>query len=153
VAADVGRRPERLPTGLGMPGSVTRREGLVKNSNTVCLNGKPFRQDLGKALGRRIEFENDANCFALAEARLGAGRDYRDGIVFGVILGGGVGGGMLVTGRGWPGLQGLGGEWAHHAVGPWRTEKHAAEATDGREVGLGLSERGRCYCGKTGCLE
>nr|PZN15023.1 MAG: sugar kinase [Pseudomonadota bacterium] len=153
VAADVGRRPERLPTGLGMPGSVTRREGLVKNSNTVCLNGKPFRQDLGKALGRRIEFENDANCFALAEARLGAGRAYRDGIVFGVILGTGVGGGIVVNGRVWPGLQGLGGEWGHHAVGPWRSENHAAEATDGREVGLGLSERGRCYCGKTGCLE
>src|SRR5690606_19663436 len=153
VAADIGRRPEALPTGLGMPGSITRREGLVKNSNTVCLNGRPFRQDLGNALGGRVEFENDANCFALAEARLGAGRAYRDGIVFGVILGTGVGGGIVVNGRVWGGLQGIAGEWGHHAVGPWRSADRASEAADGRELGLGLAERGPCYCGKTGCLE
>lgn len=138
------------PIGVGMPGAVTRREGLVKNSNTVCLNGRPFREDLSRALGRAVAFENDANCFALAEAELGAGRAYRDGIVFGVILGTGVGGGLVVAGRVWPGPQSLGGEWGHHAVGPW---SRFGTAPARGELGLGLPALAPCYCGKTGCLE
>ena len=84
-----------IPIGMGMPGGTTRRGGLVKNANAVCLNGRPFRADLVRALGREVAFENDANCFALAEARLGAAAAYASGIVFGVILGTGVGGGVV----------------------------------------------------------
>ena len=142
-----------LPVGVGMPGSVTRREGVVKNSNTVGLNGRPFREDLQRRLGRAVAFENDANCFALAEARFGAGNEYHEGVVFGVIMGTGVGGGLVLFGRPWAGPQNLGGEWGHHAVGPWQRWDRAAEASAGRSYGLGLSEPGPCYCGKTGCLE
>src|SRR5262249_55877779 len=102
-------------------------------SNTTCLNGRAFRQDLERELGRPLGFDNDANCFALAEARLGAAREYRDGIVFGVILGTGVGGGLVVRGEPWDGAHGISGEWGHHAVWP---------------------DRGPvCYCGQRGCLE
>jgi fructokinase len=97
-----------------------------------------------------VLFENDANCFALAEARCGAARSYVDGIVFGVIMGTGVGGGLVVHGRVWGGPQGLGGEWGHHAVGPWRRQG----GERGLEiVGAGLSERPPCSCGKMGCVE
>jgi len=153
VVADAGQSHASLPVGVGMPGSITRRDGVVKNSNTVSLNGRPFRQDLEARLGRAVAFENDANCFALAEARFGAGREYHDGVVFGVILGTGVGGGLVLFGKPWPGPQSLGGEWGHHAVGPWQRWDAAVEASAGRAHGLGLSERGPCYCGKTGCLE
>jgi fructokinase len=124
--------PGSAGVGVGMPGNVTRA-GLVKNSNTVCLNGRPFRSDLVALLGRDAAFDNDANCFALAEAQLGAGVPYRDGVVFGVILGTGVGGGVVVHGRVWPGAQGIAGEWGHHAV------FHGSGPV--------------CYCGRRGCLE
>ena len=137
LIADVAKRQglevARTPIGVGMPGSVARRTGFVKNSNTVCLNGRPFRDDLARRVGRAITFANDANCFALAEARLGAGRAFVEGIVFGVIMGSGVGGGIVVGGKVWAGLQGIAGEWGHHAVG--------------------RSPRGPCYCGQMGCLE
>ena len=141
LIADVAKR-QRLdvaatPIGVGMPGSVTRLGGLVKNSNTVCLNGRPFRDDLSRRVGRAITFANDANCFALAEARLGAGRAFVDGVVFGVIMGSGVGGGIVVGGKVWAGLQNIAGEWGHHAVGP----------------ALAATPRPTCYCGQTGCLE
>lgn len=128
--AGVGRRP----VGVGMPGGVRRSDGAVKNSNATCLNGRPFREDLRARLTREISFENDANCFALAEATLGAARSYRDGIVFGVIMGTGVGGGLVVRGRPWSGLHGIAGEWGHHPV---RFGDDAAG----------------CYCGQRGCLE
>jgi len=130
-----GVRREDATFGVGMPGHVARRTGLVKNSNTVCLNGRPFREDLTRAVGRPVAFENDANCFALAEALAGAGATYRDGVVFGVIMGTGVGGGLVVRGEVWPGLQGIAGEWGHHAVWGGRAGARA------------------CYCGQTGCLE
>ncbi|MGC4091396.1 MAG: ROK family protein [Polyangiaceae bacterium] len=152
VLGDAGLSASETPIGVGMPGAVTRREGLVKNSNTVCLNGRPFREDLSRELGRRVLFENDANCFALAEARLGAAREHQAGIVFGVIMGTGVGGGVVVDGKVWPGPQNLGGEWGHHVVGPWRSAGAAASAPRGA-IGLALPELGPCYCGKTGCLE
>jgi fructokinase len=122
----------RVPIGVGMPGGTTRRGGLVKNCNAVCLNGRPFRADLERVLGRRVAFDNDANCFALAEARIGAARDYVDGVVFGVILGTGVGGGIVIRGEPWRGAQGIAGEWGHHVI-----------ESGGRA----------CYCGNHGCLE
>jgi fructokinase len=150
TAREAGIDPKKIPIGVGMPGSVTRLGGLIKNSNTECLNGKPFRQDLARFLGGRVLFDNDANCFALAEARCGAAREYIDGVVFGVIMGTGVGGGLVVRGRLWGGLQGLGGEWGHHAVGPWRRLDAAVEEPI---TGTGLSERPPCSCGKMGCVE
>jgi fructokinase len=124
-----------VTVGVGMPGHVSRATGLVKNSNTVCLNGRPFRDDLARAIGRPVAFENDANCFALAEAVRGAGAPFREGVVFGVIMGTGVGGGLVLRGEVWPGIQGIGGEWGHHAV--W----------------AGRSDARPCYCGQRGCLE
>jgi fructokinase len=107
----------------------------VKNSNTTCLNERPFREDLVAALGRPIVFENDANCFALAETWRGAGQPYANGVVFGAILGTGVGGGVVVRGEVWEGTQGVAGEWGHHGV--WAGRPDAAP----------------CYCGQRGCLE
>jgi fructokinase len=122
VAKEAGVDPRALPIGVGMPGSVARRTGFVKNSNTACLNGRPFRDDFRRLAGNAVRFENDANCFAVAEARFGAGREHVQGVVFGVIMGTGVGGGLVVRGRVWDGPQGLAGEWGHHAVGPWRRQ-------------------------------
>jgi fructokinase len=150
TAKEAAVDPLAVPVGLGLPGSVTRREGRIKNSNTRCLNGTPFRADVSRTLGREVLFENDANCFALAEARLGAAREYADGVVFGVIMGTGVGGGVVLKGRVWGGPQGLGGEWGHHAVGPWR---RPSELGAGPARGVGISERPPCSCGKMGCLE
>ncbi len=133
IAKQAGVDPHLVPIGAGMPGGVTRREGLVKNSNTVCLNGRPFRADLEARLGRKIAFDNDANCFALAEARLGAAAAHVGGVVFGVILGTGVGGGIAVRGEVWPGAQGIAGEWGHTSVWP--------------------SREALCYCGQRGCVE
>jgi len=133
TCAKVGLDPAHGPIGVGMPGGVERRTGHVKNSNTVCLNGRPFRADLERALGRSLRFDNDANCFALAEARMGAARGHETGVVFGVIMGTGVGAGLVLRGEVWGGLQGIAGEWGHHAV---------------------FEGRGPlCYCGQRGCLE
>jgi len=126
---------EEVSIGVGMPGSIRRMGGLVKNSNTTCLNGRPFRADLQALLGQPIVFENDANCFALAETARGAGRPYAGGVVFGVILGTGVGGGIVVRGEVWEGAQGIAGEWGHHAV--W----------------AGRADARLCYCGQRGCVE
>jgi fructokinase len=116
--------------GIGTPGSLSARDGTLKNSNTVCLNGRPIRRDLAERLGLEVVLENDANCFALAEARAGAARGAR--VAFGVILGTGVGGGIVVDGRLWPGLQHVAGEWGHHRI-----------SDDGPP----------CYCGQRGCVE
>jgi len=122
--------PECDAVGIGTPGSVSRRTGTLKNSNTVCLNGRPLAADLEAHLGMPVRLENDANCFALAEALLGAGRGHE--MVFGVILGTGVGGGLVVGGRLWGGRQDIAGEWGHHVLDP------AGPA---------------CYCGARGCVE
>jgi fructokinase len=106
----------------------------VKNCNAVCLNGRPFRADLAARLGRHVAFDNDANCFALAETVLGAASAHREGVVFGVILGTGVGGGVVVDGKVWQGAQGIAGEWGHHRL---------VSGPDARP----------CYCGERGCLE
>lgn len=163
TAHEAGVDPMKTPIGVGMPGSITRREGLVKNSNTVCLNGRPFRSDLERVIGKTIRFENDANCFALAETVLGAGRAHAKGIVFGVIMGTGVGGGIVISGKVWSGLQNLAGEWGHHAAGPWRRKNPEEGASTFRSDAASpvnpvaststLGDRSVCYCGNTGCLE
>jgi len=131
LARELGQATEPdASLGIGMPGSVNR-EGRVKNSNTVCLNSTHFRQEVVERLGREVAFANDANCFALAEARLGAGRGYR--MVFGVILGTGVGGGLVIDGRAREGPQSICGEWGHMVLRP-----------DSERV---------CYCGRRGCVE
>ena len=116
--------------GIGTPGSLSRHTGLLKNSNTVCMNGQPVKADLEKILGRPIEIQNDANCFALAEALMGAGRG--KALVFGVIMGTGCGGGIVLNGQVLGGLQGLGGEWGHSSIDP---------------------NGPLCFCGHRGCVE
>jgi fructokinase len=122
--------PECSWVGVGTPGAASSRTGRMKNCNTVCLNGRDLPADLTGCVGRPVRVENDANCFALAEAKLGAavGAD----VVFGVILGTGVGGGIVCGGRLLSGLQHIGGEWGHHSIDP-----------------AGPS----CYCGQRGCVE
>ena len=116
--------------GIGTPGAISPLTGLLKNSNTVCLNGQPLKADLEKLLGRRIEVQNDANCFAMAEALHGAGRG--KGLVFGVIMGTGCGGGIVHKGQVIVGRQAIAGEWGHMSITP-----------DGP----------LCYCGQRGCVE
>ncbi len=130
VASLRGHAPDCDLVGVGTPGSLSTRTGLLKNSNTVCLNGRPLAADLEARLGLPIRLENDANCFALAEARGGAGRGHD--LVFGVILGTGVGGGLVHGGRLWTGPQHIAGEWGHHAIDPAGPP---------------------CYCGQRGCVE
>jgi fructokinase len=122
--------------GIGIPGALSRVTGLVKNANSTWLNGKPLKQDLEKALGREVRLENDANCFALSEAVDGAGKGAR--VVFGVILGTGVGGGIVVDGKVLTGANAIAGEWGHNPL-PLPT------AAD-----LPLPA---CYCGRAGCIE
>ena len=116
--------------GIGTPGAISARTGCLKNSNTVCLNGKPIKDDLEKILARPIRIANDANCFALSEALDGAGEEH--GVVFGVILGTGVGGGIVFHGKLHEGPQHIAGEWGHNVL-----------EVDGPP----------CYCGKRGCVE
>ncbi len=127
---------EKGTVGIGMPGALSRVTGLVKNSNSTCLNGRPFKQDVEKALNREVRLENDANCFALSEAIDGAGQGAQ--VVFGVILGTGVGGGIVVGGRVLTGPNAIAGEWGHNPL-PLPTE-----------ADLPLP---RCYCGRLGCIE
>ncbi len=128
AAAEVGARPDRL--GIGTPGASDPATGLIRNSNTTCLIGRPLGEDLQKKLGAEIRTANDANCFALAEATLGAAKGYAT--VFGVIMGTGVGGGVVVDGKVLNGKSGIAGEWGHLTLDP-----------DGDP----------CYCGKRGCVE
>ncbi len=116
--------------GIGTPGAISRKTGLLKNSNTVCLNGLPLDKMLASALHHPLRMENDANCFALAEALQGAGRGH--GLVFGVILGTGCGGGIVMDGEVRCGPQSLAGEWGHMVIDP------SGDA---------------CFCGARGCVE
>ena len=122
------KRPSVI--GVGTPGTSSPKTGLLHGSNTVCLNGKPFLADLKRTLGCDILLDNDANCCALAEATLGAGKGYRT--VFGIILGTGVGGGIVVDGHALRGAHGICGEWGHNPLG---------------------GEESPCYCGRKGCIE
>ena len=116
--------------GICTPGSVDPSEGVMKNSNTLCLIGEPLQEDLENSFDLPVFMENDANCFALAEAMIGAANDY--GVVFGVIMGTGVGGGIIINGNIHRGPNHIAGEWGHHVLYP-----------DGRD----------CYCGNKGCTE
>ena len=123
--------------GIAIPGNVSRHTGLIKNANSLWLNGKPFPRDLETALARPVRLANDANCFALSEATDGAGAG--QGVVFGVILGTGCGGGVVIGGKVLEGAHGIGGEWGHNPL-PGMTVAEWAETVP-------------CYCGQTGCLE
>jgi len=111
---ETGLRPEKI--GFGTPGTLDPILQTLKNSNTTCLNGKAFVQDMEAKLGLPITIANDANCFALAETRLGIVREKMPDarVVFGVIMGTGVGGGIVIDGKVWNGRQGIGGEWGHN---------------------------------------
>jgi fructokinase len=122
--------------GIGMPGALSKVDGLVKNANSTWLNGKPLKQDLEKALGREVRLENDANCFALSEATDGAGKGAS--VVFGVILGTGVGGGIVVQGKLLRGINAIAGEWGHNPLPAPRPED---------------LPQPDCYCGRKGCIE
>jgi fructokinase len=122
--------------GIATPGALSPRSGLLRNSNSVVLNGKPLDRDIANALGQPVRLENDANCLAISEVVDGAGASCR--VVFGAILGTGVGGGIVIEGRLLTGLNRIGGEWGHNPL-PW--------ATENERPGY------RCYCGKHGCIE
>jgi fructokinase len=122
--------------GVGMPGAISPATGLVKNANSVWLIGQPLDRDLSTRLGRPVRLANDANCFALSEATDGAGRGAR--VVFGVIVGTGTGGGIVVDGRVLVGPNAVAGEWGHNPL-PWPRE--------------GEWPGPACYCGKTACIE
>jgi fructokinase len=126
----------RGTVGVGMPGSMTRAGDVVQNANSTWLNGRAFAHDLETRLGRRVRLANDANCFALSEAVDGAGAGAPS--VFGVILGTGCGGGLVLGGRAIDGPLGIGGEWGHNPL-PWA----APDEYPGP----------RCWCGRRGCLE
>lgn len=122
--------------GVGMPGAISPATGLVKNANSIWLNGKPFAEDLQRVLGRPVRLANDANCLALSEATDGAAAGAN--VVFGVILGTGVGGGLVVGGNVVIGANAVSGEWGHNMV-PWpEADEYPGPA---------------CYCGLTGCIE
>jgi fructokinase len=126
----------RSPVGVGIPGAVTPSTGLVKNANSVWLIGKPLGRDLAEQLGRPVRLANDANCFAISEAADGAGAGAN--VVFGVILGTGVGGGIVVHGRALEGPNLIAGEWGHNPL-PWMSDDESPGPP--------------CYCGKRGCIE
>jgi fructokinase len=122
--------------GVGIPGALSQVTGLVKNANSTWLIGKPLKDDLEKAVGREVRLENDANCFALSEATDGAGKGAR--VVFGVILGTGVGGGIVAGGKVVTGANAVAGEWGHNPL-------PAPTAAD--------LPHPDCYCGRKGCIE
>ena len=127
---------ERGSIGVGTPGAISPATGLIKNSNSVCLIGQPLDHDLEQALGRPVRLENDANCFALSEATDGAAAGASN--VFGVILGTGVGGAIVIDGKLVNGCNAIAGEWGHNPL-PWPDEQEQ----------LGPA----CYCGQHGCIE
>ncbi len=132
MKVDANFTPARI--GFGTPGTLDPKRGVMKNCNTTAMNGRPMKTDLEKLLGIPIEMANDADCFALAEARYGVVKEQFPNarVVFGVIMGTGVGGGIVIDGKPIIGLQGIAGEWGHNFLD---------------ESG------GPCYCGKTGCVE
>ena len=133
VEAELG---ERGSVGVGTPGSISRATGLLRGSNSVCLNGKPIRADLEALLAREVRITNDADCFALSEASDGAGAGAE--VVFGVILGTGVGAGIVVRGALLTGPNAIAGEWGHNPL-PWpRDDERPGHP---------------CFCGHSGCIE
>jgi len=135
VAEMQSRFDPDLTLGIGIPGAISPQSGLLRNSNTVCMNGRAFLRDIEARLGREVRIENDANCFALSEALDGVARGYR--VVFAVIIGTGTGGGLGVDGKLINGPHSISGEWGHNPL-PWWRQDDAGET---------------CYCGKQGCIE
>ena len=133
LEAELGRQGT---VGVGIPGSISPATGLVKNANSTWLNGRPLDRDLVSRLGRPVRLANDANCFALSEARDGAAKGAR--VVFGAILGTGCGGGVVVEGRPLTGPNAIAGEWGHNPL-PWPEEGERPGPT--------------CWCGQRGCVE
>ena len=123
--------------GIGMPGAISADTALIKNANSIWLNGKPLKKDLEKILNRKINLENDANCFALSEAVDGGGKGFK--VVFGVIIGTGTGGGIVIDHKVLQGRNNIGGEWGHVTL-PNRSDDEKKYVKD-------------CYCGKNGCME
>ena len=128
LAATVPGQPTTF--GIGTPGALSPRTGLLRGSNTVCMNGQPVKADLEKLIGRPIEIQNDANCFAMAEALMGAGKGKK--LVFGAIMGTGCGGGIVYKGEVFTGPQAIAGEWGHMSLDP---------------------NGPLCFCGQRGCTE
>ncbi|MFQ5344564.1 MAG: ROK family protein [Mariprofundus sp.] len=122
--------------GIGTPGAVSLQSGLMKNCNSTCLNGRPLKEDIERALQREVRLSNDANCFALSEAVDGAGAGST--VVFGVILGTGVGGGLVVNGQVLGGANRIAGEWGHNPLPALSSADLPGPA---------------CYCGRPGCIE
>ena len=131
---EAGVHVERV--GVGVPGSLSPKTGTMRNANSVWLNGQPFDKDLAKALGREVRLANDANCFALSEATDGAGAGAP--VVFGVIIGTGCGGGVVVNGKLIDGVNAIAGEWGHTPL-PWPSADERGAHLD--------------WCGRTDCLE
>jgi len=127
---------ERASVGVATPGAISPATGLIKNANSTCLNGRPLKQDLERRLEREVRLANDANCFALSEATDGAGRGAA--VVFGVILGTGVGGGIVAHGRILEGPNAIAGEWGHNPLPLPRSTDEPLPT---------------CYCGRRGCIE
>ncbi len=121
---------EETSVGICTPGALSKNTGVIKNSNTQCLIGKDIKTDLENILDQEISIENDANCFALAESKLGIAQNFD--MVFGVIMGTGVGGGLIINNKIHRGRMNIAGEWGHHCIRP-----------DGND----------CYCGRKGCVE
>jgi predicted NBD/HSP70 family sugar kinase len=132
LSQKTGENPDKV--GFGIPGILDPATRTVKNANTTTLNGKPFKDDLQATLNLQVKLANDANCFALAESKFGAAYNFNPNaeVIFGIIMGTGVGGGIIANGKILHGLHGIGGEWGHNFLD---------------ESG------GKCYCGKTGCVE
>jgi fructokinase len=127
---DLSKNITTFTVGICTPGAISKKTGMLKNSNTQCLIGKPLKEDLEKKLDKKISMENDANCFAISEATMGSATNYS--VVFGVIMGTGVGGGIVIDGKIHQGRTNIAGEWGHHT----------------------LHQNGnKCYCGKNGCVE
>jgi len=122
--------------GIGTPGAISQHSGRMQNCNSTCLNQKPLQQDIELRLGREVRMANDANCFALSEAVDGAGKNAE--VVFGVILGTGVGAGIVVRGKPLTGANGIGGEWGHNPLPQPADDERPGPA---------------CYCGRHGCVE
>jgi fructokinase len=140
IVALVGSVEESLggagTVGVGIPGAISPATGLVKNANSTWLNGRPLAEDLPRRLGRSVRFENDANCFALSEATDGAAADVD--LVFGVIIGTGTGGGVVVRGQVLTGVNAIAGEWGHNPLPAPRDDERPGPI---------------CYCGRRGCIE
>jgi fructokinase len=130
LVLDLSKNISAFSLGVCTPGAISKQTGLIKNSNTQCLIGQSLKEDLENILGMKVSMENDANCFTMAEATLGAAMEFD--LVFGVIIGTGVGGGITINKKLFPGRTNIAGEWGHHTLHP---------------------NGNPCYCGKTGCVE